>query len=220
MPDLNYRVEGAEPRHYAAAPTLLFKLHIAEATAPGSGSTPIHSLILRCQIRIEPARRSYTPAEKERLRDLFGSPERWGQTLRPMLWTHVSVNIPGFDGPEVVDLAVPCSYDFHLAATRYFAALEGGDLPLCFLFSGTIFYEADDGALQVSQVSWEKEAEYRLPSATWRDLMDHYYPNTAWLGLRKDVFDRLDSFRSRHGLTTPEQAMERLLASAEEPVAS
>jgi hypothetical protein len=50
--------------------------------------------------------------------------------------------------------------------------------------------------------------------------MDLYHPNTAWLGLRKDVFDQLDAFRSRHGLTTPEQALERLLAAAEEPVTS
>jgi hypothetical protein len=218
MPDLNYRVEGAAPQHYAAAPTLLFTLRITEAVAPGAVPSPIHSLVLRCQIRIEPARRSYTPTEKERLRDLFGTPERWGQTLRPMLWTHVSSNIPAFEGSGVADLAVPCSHDFNLAATRYFAALEGGDLPLCFLFSGTIFYEADDGALQVSQISWEKETEFRLPAETWQGLMDHYYPNTAWLGLRRDAFDRLDSFRRRHGLTTAEQALERLLASAEEPV--
>ncbi len=218
MPDLDYRIEGAVPQLYAAAPTLLFKLRITEAVPPGPGPSPIHSLILRCQIRIEPARRSYSPAEKERLRDLFGAPERWGQTLRPMLWTHVSANVSAFEGSDLTDLPVPCSYDFNLAATKYFAALDGGDLPLCFLFSGTIFYEADDGALQVAQISWEKEAEFRLPAATWRDLMDHYYPNTAWLGLRKDVFEGLESFRSRHGLTTSEQALERLLAAAEEPV--
>jgi hypothetical protein len=218
MPDLNYRVESAESRNYAAVPTLLFKLRISEAVAPGSEPTPIHSLALRCQIRIEPARRSYTTTEKERLRDLFGSPERWGQTLRPMLWTHVSINIAAFEGSDLVDLLVPCTYDFNLAATKYFSALEAGDLPLCFLFSGTIFYQADDGALQISQISWEKEAEFRLSASTWHELMDHYYPNTAWLGLRKDVFDQLESFRSRHGLTTSEQALERLLAAAEESV--
>ena len=113
---------------------------------------------------------------------------------------------------------MPCSYDFSLAATKYFAALEGGDLPLCFLFSGTIFYEAADGALQVAQIPWEKEATFRLPAATWRALMDLYYPNSAWLCLRKDVFDRLDQYRSRQGLPTWEQALERLLASSEEPV--
>jgi hypothetical protein len=198
---------------------MLFKLRVSEAIAAGAEPTPIHAVVLRCQVRIEPAKRSYTPAEKDRLRDLFGTPDRWGQTLRPMLWTHVGANLPPFEGEAVADLPVPCSLDFSLAATKYFEALDGGDLPLCFLFSGTIFYRADDGALQVAQVSWEKEAEFRLPAASWRALMDHYYPNIAWLGLRRDVFDRLDAFRSRRGLPTWEHALERLLEAAEEPVA-
>ncbi len=96
---------------------------------------------------------------------MFGTPERWGQTLRPMLWTHVSAVVPPFTGTCIVDLPVPCSYDFSLAATKYFAALEGDAIPLCFLFSGTIFYRADEGALQVAQISWEKEAYFRLPAA-------------------------------------------------------
>ena len=90
-----------------------------------------------------------------------------------MLWTHVSAVVPPFTGDGVVDLPVPCSSDFNLAATKYFAALDGGEIPLCFLFSGTIFYEAGDGALQVAQIPWEKEADFRLPAATWHGLMDH-----------------------------------------------
>ncbi len=113
---------------------------------------------------------------------------------------------------------MPCSYDFNLAATKYFAALDDGDIPLCFLFSGTIFYEAAEGCLQVGQISWEKEADFRLPAATWRQLMDQHYPNSAWLCLRKDVFDRLARYQSLQGLPTWEQALERLLAAAEEPV--
>jgi hypothetical protein len=179
---------------------------------------PIHSVVLRCQIRIEPARRSYSPEQKARLRDLFGTPERWGQTLRPMLWTHISAVIPSFEGSTDVELPVPCSSDFNLAASKYFNALESGDLPLCFLFSGTIFYEADDGALQVSQISWEKEAVFRLPASAWRAMMDHYYPNLAWFQLRKDVFDRLDLFRIEHGLASWEQVVERLLAASEEAI--
>jgi len=218
MPDLSFRVEGAEPQRHAAEPTLLFKLRIAETVADGAQPTPIHSIVLRCQVRIEPARRRYDPRERERLLDLFGTPERWGQTVRPMLWRHVSAVVPAFEGVGAADLAVPCSFDFSLAATRYFAALEEGDLPLGFLFSGTIFYKAAEGALQVAQVPWDKEASFRLPVATWRGLMDLYYPNGAWLSLRKDVFDRLDRYRSRGGHPTWEQALERLLAAAEEPV--
>jgi hypothetical protein len=218
MPDLNFRVEGAEPERFAAAPLLLFKLHVAQAVPPGFEPTPVHAVALRCQVRIEPARRRYEPAEQGRLLDLFGTPDRWGQTLRPMLWTHVSAVVPSFHESADVDLPVPCTFDFSLAATKYFAALEGGDVPLCFLFSGTIFYEAPGGALQVAQIPWDKEAYFRLPAATWRALMDHYYPNSAWLCLRRDVFELLERYRSRQGLPTADSALERLLAAAAEPV--
>jgi hypothetical protein len=220
MPDLNFAVDGAEPERFAAAPLLLFKLRVSQAVPPGFEPTPIHAVALRCQVRIEPARRRYDAGEQERLLDLFGTPERWGQTLRPMLWTHVSAVVPPFAEAGAADLPVPCSFDFSLAATKYFAALREGEVPLCFLFSGTIFYEAPGGALQVAQVPWEKEAYYRLPAATWRALMDHYYPNSAWLCLRRDVFDHLERYRSRNGLPTTEQALERLLATAAEAVQS
>jgi hypothetical protein len=210
MPDLHFRVEGAEPERVAAAPLLLFKLRVTDA-AP----TPVHAVVLRCQVRIEPARRRYSAAEQDRLLDLFGTPERWGQTLRPMLWTQVSATLPPFAGNCVAGLPVPCGYDFSLAATKYFTALEGGDLPLCFLFSGTIFYEGPGGALQVAQVPWDREANFRLPAATWQALTDLYYPNSAWLCLRKDVLDRLTRYRGREGLATWEQALERLLSAAE-----
>jgi hypothetical protein len=218
MPDLNFQVEGAEPQRNAAAPLLLFKLRVTENVRAGQEPAPIHTVVLRCQVRIEPARRRYSAAEQRRLVDLFGTPERWGQTLRPMLWTHVSAVVPPFTGGTLVDLAVPCSYDFCLAATKYFAALEDGDVPLCFLFSGTIFHRAAEDTLQVEQISWEKEAYFRLPAPTWRGMMDLYYPNSAWLCLRKDVFDSLSQYKSRQGLPTWEQTLERLLSAAEETV--
>ena len=141
--------------------------------------------MLRCQVRIEPARRRYAAGEEAGLVDLFGTPERWGQTLRPLVWTHAVAVVPPFTGSASVDVPVPCSYDFSVAAVKYFDALEEGEIPLCFLFSGTVFYQADDGALQVGQIAWEKEATYRLPVAVWKDLMGRYYPNCAWLSLRK-----------------------------------
>jgi hypothetical protein len=215
VPELNFQIDGAEPQRFAAAPHLLFKLRITESVPAEEPSTPIHAVALRCQVRIEPARRRYTAAEKERLVDLFGTQERWGQTLRPLLWTHVSAVVPPFTGSQIIDLPVPCSFDFSLAATKYFDALEEDGMPLCFLFSGTIFHQTPDDVLQVAQISWEKEASFRLPAATWRGLMDLYYPNCAWMCLRKDVFDSLNRYRSRQGLPTWEQALERLLAVAE-----
>jgi hypothetical protein len=215
MPELTFQVEGAESQRSAAEPTMLFRLRVAEKEG-----VPVQSVLLRCQVRIEPARRRYTGPEQERLLDLFGTPEHWGQTLRPLPWVQVSTMVPPFTGNTSVDLAVPCSGDFSQAATKYFAALEGGEIPLCFLFSGTIFYQSEDGGLQVTQIAWDREAYYRLSAARWHDLMDLYYPNSAWLCLRKDIFKQLVRYRSRQGLATWEQAIERLLAEAEEVVAS
>jgi hypothetical protein len=219
MPDFEFQVEAAEPQRRAAAPLLLFKLRIREAPATAS-PTPVHSIVLNCQIRIEPARRRYSAGEQQRLRELFDTPERWGQTLRPFLWTQASVLVPPFTGAGIADLPVPCSSDFCVAATKYFSALEDGDIPLCFLFSGTFFYRTDVQALQVGQIPWDKEAYFLLPASIWKELMDLYYPNSAWMCLRKDVFDRLNLYRSRHGLATGEQALERLLTKAEEQVKS
>ena len=209
MPDLSFEVEQAEAARFAAAPLLLFKLRIDQPAA----AVPIHAIALRCQIRIEPARRRYESKERERLLDLFDTPDRWGQTLRAMLWTHTSVVVPPFTGSAVVDLPVPCTYDFNVAAAKYFYALEDGEVPLCLLFSGTVFHAAEDGALQVAQIPWEKEAHFRLPVPAWKGMMEHYYPNSAWLCLRKDVFDRLYQFKSWHRLPTWEQAIEHLLPS-------
>jgi hypothetical protein len=181
--------------------------------------TPIHSVSLRCQIRIEPGRRRYSPEEQAKLGELFGEPQRWGQTVRSMLWAHASVVVPPFSGETLIDLPVPCTFDFNIATTKYFDALADGLVPLSFLFSGTIFYPGnEDGAFQIDQISWEKEAEFRMPVQAWRRMMDLYYPNTAWLCLRKDAFDRLQEYKRGRAIPSWEMAIESLLHQAEERV--
>ena len=193
MPELSFAVEGAQAVAHAVAPLLNFALRISDTSPIETGNEPqtIHAVALRCQIRIEPARRRYSPEEQERLHDLFGEPSRWGQTLRPMLWTHASVVTPPFTGTTVVELPVPCTYDFNVAATKYFDALENDAIHLLLLFSGTIFYAAEGDHLQIAQIPWDREAKFSLPVRTWKTMMEMYYPNTAWLNLRKDAFDRL-----------------------------
>lgn len=207
MIDLRFQIEGAEAERFAAAPLLTFKLRVSTAQPDES----VHAVALRCQIRIEPARRRYAEAEHVPLADLFGEPARWSQTLRSMLWTHTSVMVPSFTGSRQVDLPVPCTYDLNVAAAKYFYALQDGDIPLCLLFSGTVFYPGADGAMQVTQISWEKDTDYRLPVRVWRDMMDRYYPNSAWLSLRRDIFDRLYHYKIRQGLPTWEETIEKLL---------
>jgi hypothetical protein len=179
----------------------------------------IHTVALRAQIQIEAARRRYSPSEQEKLLDLFGEPDRWSRTLRSMLWTHASVVIPAFTGSTTVDLQVPCTFDFNVAATKYFHGVSDGEIPLSLLFSGTLFYAGPQGALQVAPIPWDKEARYRLPVQVWREMMDEYYPNSAWLSLRRDVFERVYEYKVRHGIQGWEEAFTSLLSAAEgEPV--
>ncbi|HEX4124917.1 MAG TPA: DUF6084 family protein [Tepidisphaeraceae bacterium] len=218
MPDLDFFIDRSDPVPYAAAPQLAFGLRIIQRPPAGQSPQAIHSVTLRCQIRLEPTRRRYSPAEQEKLFELFGEPSRWGQTVRSMLWTNAAIVVPAFDEQVSVELPVPCTYDFNIATTKYFHALEDGEIPLGFLFSGTIFYRGEDDSLQVAQISWEKEVNYRMPVAVWKRTMDLYFPNSNWLLLRRDVFDRLSAYKIRRGMTSWEQAVESLLAEAEQSV--
>jgi hypothetical protein len=215
MLDLNFRVESVESCAHAAVPQLVFRLAITEAAA-----TDIQSVLLKCQIRIEPTRRDYRAENPERLLEQFGPPSHWGKSMRSLLWTHVQAFVPGFTGRTTADLAVPCSFDFNVAATKYFAAMEEGEIPLEFLFSGTVFYLDGDGNLQVAPISLDKQAGFRLGVAVWKQMMDHYYPHSAWLCLDRDVFDRLLRYKAGSGLPTWEKVIETLLTRKTQQVTS
>jgi hypothetical protein len=207
MPDLSFRVEESAVVPYAIAPTLALKLRIANAVADEA----IHTVALRCQVQVEVTRRRYTSEEQSRMRDLFGEPERWNQTLRSLLWTNASMVVPGFKGSTLCDLPLHCTFDFNVAATKYFEGLTDGEIPLHLMFSGTVFYADEEGALQVAPISWEQEARFMLPVKVWRDMMNAYYPNSVWLHLRRDVFDRLYEYKTQRGIPTWEQALESVL---------
>jgi hypothetical protein len=216
MPDLRLTIEGADAVQYAAAPLLAFKVRIVNYPS----EQVIHAVALRSQIQIEATRRKYDANEQARLLDLFGDPDRWGQTLRSMLWTHASVVVPRFTGSVLADIPVPCSFDFNVAATKYFHGVTVGDLPLCFQFSGTVFYQSEDRVLQVAPISWDKEAKYQLPVKVWKDLMDVYYPNSAWLALQRDTFEKLYQYKMRECIPTWEEALEKALSALPETVRS
>ena len=213
MPDLDFRVEGAEVLEYAAVPSLLFKLRVENLE-----EEPIRSVSLNTQVRIAATQRHYDTAEQERLLEVFGEPHRWGNTLRSLLWTHNTLQVPSFSGSTVVDMPVPCTYDLDVVAAKYFYALEDGEVPLELLFSGTVFYAGEDGRLQIARISWEREAECRMPVRLWKEMMERYFPNSAWIRLHKDAFDQLYDYKVRMGLPTWEAAVEALLRTSEQEV--
>jgi hypothetical protein len=216
MPNLQFFFEKAEVEPFAVAPQLAFKIRVTNDTPDEA----IHTVALRVQIQLESPRRGYKPEEQEKLRDLFGEPERWGKTLKTFLWTHTSVVVPAFSGSTEVSLPVPCTFDFNVAATKYFAGLSEGEIPVCAQFSGTVFYAQDGGPLQVMPIPWDKEVRFRIPVKVWKDLMDTYYPGIAWLCLERDAFNQLYRYKVERGIPTWEQALESLLRAAQEEVKS
>jgi hypothetical protein len=213
MPDLSFQVERAEVVSNAASPLLAFKLRLTNSNPEET----IHTVALRCQIQIEVARRKYSPEDQTRLRDLFDEPSRWSETLKNLLWTHASIVVPSFQNTTLTDLPVPCTFDFNIAATKYFDGLADGEVPICLQFSGTVFYASAEGGLQVAPISWDKETRFKLPVKVWRDMMDSYYPNSAWLCLHKDAFDRLQQYKVRHGIPTWEEVLEDIIPVEEVP---
>jgi hypothetical protein len=211
MAELAFDCIGARPDRYAVAPSMSFVLRIAETTAQR-----VDAIALRCQIRIEPARRRYTDAEAERLNDLFGETRRWADTLKPLQFAAVSVMVPGFTGSTEIDLPVMLSYDLEIGSARYFAGLDTGEVPLLLLFSGTVFTVVD-GRLQVQQVPWSKEASYRLPVSVWRAAIDVHFPGSAWIKMARETLDELQRFKTRHALPTWDATITALLAQAAGP---
>jgi hypothetical protein len=206
IPALDFTVLGATPLTPSAAPALRFELRV---TCPGG--TAIRSVLLDTQIQIAARRRGYDAATETRLFELFGEPERWGTTLRTLLWTRTTQVIPAFTGETVVALDVPCTYDFEVAASRYLDAVRDGDVPLELLFGGTLFYAGEDGRLQTARIAWDREAEYRMPAAVWRETMDRCFPGAAWVRLRRETFDRLQAHKARHAHTSWDETLDSLL---------
>lgn len=203
--ELDFAVDRVEVVEHAAAPTLEFALRV------DAGGTDVRSLSLNARIRILAPSRTYDEATGGRLEELFGHRDDWARNLRNLLWLERSVVVPTFSGTTVVPLRVPCTYDFEVSASKYLDAVREGEIPLELLFSGSLFYTGPDGALQTVRLPWDLEARFDLPARVWHGLMDRYFPNTAWLRVRRDAFDRLNAFRGRQIPPTWEAALEKLL---------
>lgn len=215
MTDFGFTCTGVRADPYAAGPTLVFRLRVTAGGDPDSEPVRVHALALRCQLRIEPARRGYGPAEAAGLADLFGERSRWGTTLQPVQFAQVALMVPSFTGETEIDVVVPCTYDMDIAASRYFSTLEDGEAPLLMLFSGTAFTGA--GGFRVEPVPWDREASYRMPVAVWHEMVEQHFPGCGWLRLPRDVMDELLAFRSRHALASWEATVRTLLDAAADP---
>jgi Family of unknown function (DUF6084) len=211
MPDLTFRAGEAAPAPSAAVPNVIVRLHIVNADPHES----IRSIGLNCQARIAPLGRSYNAAEESRLLELFGERERWARTMTPLLWTMLSVNVPAFTAETTVELPLPCTLDFDVAATKYFYGLEAGSVDVSLVFSGTVFFTSPAGALQIAQIPWDREARFPLPVRMWQEAIAAHYGDSTWLRLPKECMDRLYRYRVARGISGWDRLLNQLLDQAE-----
>jgi Family of unknown function (DUF6084) len=207
--DVTFGVLDVAPEPYTVSPILTARIGVV-----ASSEEPVHAIALRCQVRIEPLRRSYGDDEEAGLLDLFGPRERWASTQRTFLWQHTSAMVQGFEGSTTVGLPLDCTYDFEVTAAKYLHALRGGSLPLQFLFSGTIFAKSERG-FSVQQVSWDCEDRYDMPVTVWQKLIAQHYPNSGWVRLNHDTVGALAGYKSARGLLDLDHAVCQLLAASE-----
>lgn len=203
MSEVRFAITGAAAKQHAASPAIAFGLHVQADEA-------IEAMVLRAQLRIEPQWRSYDGREKTLLNDLFGTPDRWQATLRTFSWADVPVMIPAFEGATDAEIAVPCTYDFDQAATRFLQALGDGEIPLRFLFSGAIFRYGSAG-FSTDRVPWSCEAAYRMPLEVWRAAMRACYGDDALIRVSRETLERLHRYRALSGAASWDELLERLL---------
>ncbi len=204
--DVDFEVVGARPIKYAAAPMLALDLHLTE-----SAGAPVYMIALTIQLMIEPARRRYDEATRQRLVELFGPPERWAVTTRSLVWAKLDVLVPAFTGAITVTVPIACHYDLELAAAKYLHSLPDGEAPLALHFNGMVYYPGDDGGLQMALIPWSKSIDFRMPVSVWHETIAHYYPGTTWIAVRTGTFEALQREKLARGLATLDACVEALL---------
>jgi Family of unknown function (DUF6084) len=209
-PDPEFEVLSARAVERAAGPTVAFRVRVSDQS-----ELAVFTIAATAVITVEPSKRSYDPASRERLVELFGEPERWASTTTNFRWAQADALVPAFAGSTEFELVVPCTYDLELAAAKYFHGVGEGEAPLRFHFNGTVFYDSGDGRMQIVQVPWDRSPHFRMPLEVWRRAINSVYPFRAWVPVHKETLQRLERRKAAEGLPTFEAVVDRLLAEAE-----
>lgn len=204
MVRLRFAIRSARPIEHAVTPQAALEVTV------DSGGAEVRSTLLRCQIRVEPKRRSFGPSEAARLVDLF--PVGGSRAPDSVLWGHETVVVPAFSGQTCIDVPLHCTYDMNAAVAKLVHALDDGLIPIAVYFSGTVFYAGPGQTVMAAPISHSAEAHYALPVDVVRAVLQHYFPGTAPLTVPRELFGRLHDFRIAHGIPTIEAALEQLLA--------
>jgi hypothetical protein len=203
IPEPEFWVLDASAVPHAAAPTLSFRMRIRDQS-----ELEVYTVALTVQIHLEAAQRPHDDETRARLADVFGEPERWGDTARGVMWAKRDVLVPSFTGTTSFDLELPCSTDLEEATTRYLQAVPDGEAPLSFHFNGQVFYRGAEDRMQLTMVPWHAEAQFRLPLQTWRAAVGDA---GGLVRVSDETFEVLKRHRLERGLPSLGEAVADLL---------
>ena len=194
-PTPEFTVVGVGHVERAAAPTLRFEIEATEATGRS-----IYTVALTAMIEIEPSKRRYDDAEREKLVELFGEPERWASTTSSLRWAQAQVLVPSFTDSTRFALELPCTYDHEVGATKYLNGPERrhGPPSLPLQRHGDLGgrrrpHAADPGAMGLLRPL------STMPESAWRAMMDETLsvPRLGGPGRRDDRAPRTPQGRAR-----------------------
>jgi hypothetical protein len=60
-------------------------------------------------------------------------------------------------------------------------------------------------------IPWDTDAQFRMPVATWRAMIDEHYPAGGWIRLHETTLARLHARRAEHGLPSFDACVTELL---------
>jgi hypothetical protein len=207
-PEPEFAVTGAAPAPSSAAPALVFTLRAVDTSG-----RDVYTVALTAQILLQPARRSYDEEARGRLVELFGTPDRWRETIdQTIVFAQADALLPSFSGETTFELRVPLTYDLEVASAKYVDALRDGHVPLTFTFTGTVFYRDESGRLQLVKVPWSANARFRLPVEVWRRAIESHFGAGGWIRLHADTLERLQRLKAERGLPSFDACLDELLA--------
>jgi len=121
------------------------------------------------------------------------------------------VLVSSFTGATTFRLPMQCNYDLEIAATKYLHSVPGGEVPMSFHFTGTIFYRGDADRLQIVKVPWTSTVRFGMQASIWRAMIDEHYPHGGWVRVSDDTLERLGRHKADVGLPTFDATVADLL---------
>ena len=172
-----FSIEDGGVLQHSAVPTLRFGLRV-------ESDEEVRSLALNVQVRIAATQRTYSDAEEEALRELFGAPSSGAAVFRACIgrtWRSSSRVQRQHARRSLVDV--------HVRPRGH-----GGEVPhragataRCRSSSSSQGPSSTGNRSRCAPSPGMREAGYRLPVSVWREMMDRFFPSSAWLRLDSDL---------------------------------